>query len=484
MRLKLRLSHKGLILVCVPLIFEFVFVGSLYWLLKQAEDEANRDSRARRVAQHGAILSKLPFDLIAALWGYNLTGMTQFVQRYRKALDQFPKEFNALHAVSKDDPKVEASIGRLEKLMQGSLSRLEESRMAWEEGRRADSVRLITEVKPFLNAFQVEVDKACEDALLVEKESPEIQAKTRLVTKQLLLVGIFFNVIIAVALSLYFTRGTTRRLGVLMDNTRRVAKREKLNPSVSGADEIADLDRVFHEMVDDLVRAENAKRELMSMVSHDLRSPLTSIQGGLVLVGRGVYGKLPEEAVKPIANAERNCLRLINLINTLLDLDKLEAGKMDIHPETVSLSSVFERSAEAVSYLSEKSEIAIELPDSDTTITADGERLIQVVVNLLGNAIKFSPKGSAITISKIETPQYVEVRITDRGRGIPETHRKAVFDRFQQVKDSDSREQGGTGLGLAICKAIVDAHGGTIGVDSEEGKGSTFWFRIPTRQQS
>jgi two-component system, OmpR family, sensor histidine kinase VicK len=109
----------------------------------------------------------------------------------------------------------------------------------------------------------------------------------------------------------------------------------------------------------------------------------------------------------------------------------------------------------------------------------DENRLVQVVVNLLSNAVKFSPRGAAITVCAQETAGFVEVAVRDRGRGVPRSYQRSIFERFQQVEASDSRQKGGTGLGLAICKTIVEQHGGTIGVESEVGRGSTFWFRIP-----
>jgi len=112
-------------------------------------------------------------------------------------------------------------------------------------------------------------------------------------------------------------------------------------------------------------------------------------------------------------------------------------------------------------------------------VIGDENRIVQVLVNLLSNAVKFSPRGSAITMSAQETAGFVEVAVRDRGRGVPRSYQRSIFERFQQVEASDSRQKGGTGLGLAICKTIVEQHGGTIGVESEVGRGSTFWFRIP-----
>jgi signal transduction histidine kinase len=129
--------------------------------------------------------------------------------------------------------------------------------------------------------------------------------------------------------------------------------------------------------------------------------------------------------------------------------------------------------------MAEAQGVAVALEVTDVQMVGDENRIVQVVVNLLSNAVKFSPRGAAITVCAQEAAGFVEVSVRDRGRGIPRSYQRSIFERFQQVEASDSRKNGGTGLGLAICKTIVEQHGGTIGVESEVGRGSTFWFRVP-----
>jgi signal transduction histidine kinase len=215
-------------------------------------------------------------------------------------------------------------------------------------------------------------------------------------------------------------------------------------------------------------------------VSHELRTPLTSVRGSLGLLASGAFGELSQEVLDIVAVAERNAVRLTVLINEILDLERLETGIIELQFEQVPVETILSRAVESMATLGHEHGITVEAPEVSSTIWADADRIVQVLVNLLSNAVKFSPPGGVVTISVRPGDGWVEFRVTDRGRGVPKGHLRAIFERFRQVEMSDSRDKGGTGLGLAICKSIVDQHGGTIGVESEEGRGSSFWFRIGT----
>lgn len=236
---------------------------------------------------------------------------------------------------------------------------------------------------------------------------------------------------------------------------------------------------VAEQTVERLTEVERLKQEFLSTVSHELRTPLTSIRGSLGLLSSGAVGALSSEVIDVVGIAERNAVRLIALINDLLDLDRLETGRIELQIGLVSIELVLHRALDSVATFAQHQGITIEVPAVCGTMRADADRIVQVLVNLLSNAAKFSTPASIVTISVEHNADWVEFNVTDHGRGVPAAHRSAIFDRFRQIETSDSREKGGTGLGLAICKSIIEQHGGTIGVESEEGRGSTFWFRVP-----
>ena len=223
------------------------------------------------------------------------------------------------------------------------------------------------------------------------------------------------------------------------------------------------------------------KREFVSSISHELRTPLTSIRGSLGLLAGGVFGALSPDATEIVAVAERNVVRLIGLINDILDLERLDGGRLEMRFESSRAVAVVERSLEAVRSFADQSKVALIVDPvaSSVRVRADADRLVQVLVNLVSNAVKFSSSGSAVTIRVALAPGMAEFQVEDRGRGVPPALREAIFERYRQVEASDSRSKGGAGLGLAICKAIVEQHGGSIGVRAAAKTGSLFWFRIP-----
>ncbi|MBV9495219.1 MAG: PAS domain S-box protein [Acidobacteria bacterium] len=224
---------------------------------------------------------------------------------------------------------------------------------------------------------------------------------------------------------------------------------------------------------------EKMKKEFIATVSHELRTPLTSIRGSLGLLAGGVLGELSGEARAVIDVAERNTMRLLTLINDILDFERLDSGRMDLHASVQPLRTIVEQAVDGVAPIGRQQDIRLEIEDGDATVVADAFRVQQVLVNLLSNAVKFSPPHSTVRLGIVTEGTMAKVCVSDSGRGVPETDLRRIFERFRQVEASDSRSKGGTGLGLAIAKAIIEQHGGKIGVESEEGKGSTFWFTLP-----
>jgi PAS domain S-box-containing protein len=226
-------------------------------------------------------------------------------------------------------------------------------------------------------------------------------------------------------------------------------------------------------------KVERMKNEFVSTVSHELRTPLTSIRGALGLLEAGVMGPLEESTLEIVRIARTNSERLIRLINDMLDLEKIEAGKLEMVLRDVGAEALVESAVDSVRGTAEQAGVTVAIHlEPDLRAHVDVDRVVQVLTNLLSNAIKFSPRGGAVTLRARACEERARFEIVDRGPGIPPELRARLFQKFQQLDASDARAKGGTGLGLSISKAIVEQHGGAIGVDSTPGEGATFWFEI------
>jgi PAS domain S-box-containing protein len=224
---------------------------------------------------------------------------------------------------------------------------------------------------------------------------------------------------------------------------------------------------------------ERIKDEFISVVSHELRTPLTSIRGALSLLSTGVLKNQPENTAKVIQIAAESTEHLVRLVDDILELERLESGKIELVKVKIRLQSLITQAIEQVEILATKEKITLQITKTDGEFWGDRDRLLQVLTNLLSNAIKFSDPGSTIWLDADWEARGLLFTIRDLGRGIPKEQLESIFERFHQVDASDSRRKGGTGLGLAICRSIVEQHGGKIWVESVYGKGTTFYFNIP-----
>lgn len=228
-------------------------------------------------------------------------------------------------------------------------------------------------------------------------------------------------------------------------------------------------------------RAEEIKDQFIAVVSHELRTPLTSITGSLGLLNGGAVQGLPDGARRLISIAYANSDRLGRLVNDILDLEKIQCGRMPFASDPFDLTVVLRRTVEEMDSYANKYDVKILLPETDQPIWAlgDAERIAQVAANLISNAVKVSSKGGVVRIGFGRREGSVQVSVSDNGPGIPEAFQSRIFTRFAQVESSDSPQRGGTGLGLAICKEIIDRQGGRLFFKTAPGKGTRFFVTLP-----
>ena len=234
--------------------------------------------------------------------------------------------------------------------------------------------------------------------------------------------------------------------------------------------------------------AERVRSEFTSTLSHELRTPLTSILGSLSLLRSGALGDVPKEQDEIVEIAERNGKRLLDLINEVLDIEKIESGRLSLEPEPLELAELLHESLRLNQGFADRFQVRLALAEElrgrvpPVTVRADRKRLMQVMTNLLSNAAKFSPPSGSVDVSVVLKDAMVRVGVGDRGPGIPGAFRNRIFGRFAQADSADSRIKGGTGLGLAISKRLIEMMQGRVGFEDREGGGTTFYFELPVMQ--
>lgn len=242
-----------------------------------------------------------------------------------------------------------------------------------------------------------------------------------------------------------------------------------------------DDDLIFAHLQDitERHRLERLRQDFLAMVSHDLRTPLSSVQIFLQMISRGTYCEISPSFEKSITRAESSLDLMVSLVNDLLDSEQLDSGDFNLDIQPTTTNSIVDKAINSSQGGANAVGVRIEKDITNDSLNADEDRVSRVIVNLIGNAVKFSPKGGVITVLAGIQGTNVLFRVKDQGPGIPEHLHLAIFERYKQLDQPKETKRRGVGLGLAICKAIVEKHKGKIWVESEVGKGASFCFTIP-----
>ncbi|MBK9141188.1 MAG: PAS domain S-box protein [Candidatus Melainabacteria bacterium] len=713
----LTIAQKGLILIGVPLVFEIIFLATLWVLLEQSEIEVRKEIRARRINAATSMMARHMLDFIVGSVGYGFTRTDTFNDHYKNAVRDLPAEADRLIRMLADQPEKQEKARFIKENFEIAIRKADDIRIKIENDEMDKVMVRLPGLQNLAQEASVHLHELASDQSLAERESLNSQNQLRVLVKLCLILGVALNLALSLIILAWFSRSITKRLQLIADNSDRVARGQSLNPSMEGSDEIARLDRAIHAMADSistltkreralienaedvicsidrsgkilsanpaalprwgyeaedltgarlakittqedfdrfqkalsdqfetgsafpleirlthrdsseidtlwsaqwsdqdncficichdvtwknrserLIRAaearfrsiienlpigllicnergfvelanpcltkmfavskapigiplarlltdnseeqsnlqfnpedllaesiecsmrkedgsnfpaeischkiggefpdpasylvliadithkaeiEKLKQEFIMILSHELRTPLTSLSMLLELLFSGAYGDLNEKGQSKVQVAKRNITRLVKLIQELLDFETIEANKLEMETGCCHLTDTLEKALEASRGPAVNKKIDLVADFHEITVNADSDRLVQVLINLIANAIKYSPEGEIITISSRIDGEFARVSVSDRGPGIEKEHRLMIFERFKQVDPAASKGKGNIGLGLAISKAIIDRHGGVIGVDSEPGKGSTFWFTVP-----
>jgi signal transduction histidine kinase len=488
-KLKLRILHKGLLLLLIPFALQIVLFAQLFSLASKSEALS---VEVDKLAVKQAVISALAGSLVSVIQRMlGLTiGHTGTVQNTEEAIEK-------LHARSAEARQILESSGRkdvfdsklvnlIEDVQKDQIEMLAllrnyQKEKANSEDRPLEAIADLRELKnrwfKFGRSMVLLKQMMDEQVPVIQKRITENQAQREKI-KPMLLFGIASEFGLTILLILLFLKDITGRLQVLVGNAYRIPSGKPLSANVSGTDELAYLDTVLHSASNQLREASEYRKSLMQMVAHDLRSPLISMKLALELI---LAPQDESTRVNRVMSVTRNVGRLILLIDDLLTIEKLESGKMDLSLDAVDIGKMVDEAFETLASHAQSKSITLKNEVRGVVIAADPDRLMQVIANLVSNAIKYTRKNTAVVVSAEVESAAIKVSITDEGEGISTDKQGKLFEKFYRT-DPDAAEQG-FGLGLAICKLIVDAHGGKIGVVSSEGKGSMFWFTIPVDRE-
>lgn len=482
-QIRSKILHKGLALVIVPCLVDGIFCWQLSEVLARKEELAQSDRKQNLILQHSvSILMQYGTTTTAVANSFFGPG-GQMPDETKGRLLKLRDEFNELEKLTSDDPELHRQILAMHQTSQDQLTKFESLEKQSGPAER-NIVSFISRLqsggmiemfrKAGTNSERVMNMVRGQQIRLDEIRKREAEQQQQL--KNLIAYGVIGNFVLALAIGLWFLRNITARLSVLVDNAQRLPKGVELNKRVAGNDELSYLDGALHDAARDLKSASEHRQYLMQMVAHDLRSPLMSAQVALNILVDDRLGELPELAKRQIESLKRNISRLTNLTNDLLTIDKLEAGKLDIAATDLSVADVVDEAISSLADLAKQKKIDLVNECSGFYMKADRGRILQVLTNLISNAIKFAPAETPVVIACSAQNDQVRISVKDSGPGIPESDRETIFSKFYQLNNGTGK---GFGLGLAICKLIVEAQNGKISVTSEPGNGSTFWFTLP-----
>ncbi|HEY9718066.1 MAG TPA: HAMP domain-containing sensor histidine kinase [Trichormus sp.] len=480
---RFRIIHKGLLLILVPVLLQMGCILWLYVLIGNAERLSTDESTTFEL---GELCTSTQLEASS----YFGKLMKTFIQgrkdpeasKYMQHLSELSSRFNLL--LAKDQyvsaPMQREAIFRL----QQSLVQLKEyvrdlDDIAAQDSSPFERIRLLKEMTPKTNRVVASLENLETYALAVEHERGSTklaQAAVRNQMKNQIMWAVALEIIMTITVLLLLLNNITQRLNVLVNNARLIARGEPLAGAVSGADELSYLDQVLHKSSNSLLRAAEHKRALMQMVAHDLRSPMMSatlLTQKLISESKTKASELTPQ----LQELKQTCNLVIAFVEDLLTAEKLEAGKLELDWDSAELQEILRDSIQQLSGLAQAKQISIESRFEPIRVLCDRRRILQVFTNMLSNAIKYSPAGSAVIVTAEPEASKIRVCITDKGPGIPEGKKSKLFEKFFQADSGDSGE--GFGLGLALCHLIICEHNGSIGADSKVGEGSTFWFTLP-----
>ncbi len=598
------LLKKGLLIISVPLVAELALVFALIGLIEQSNRDAAQVYWRQQITAEIDNLFRLTFDAFSTVVSYGMRRDENLAKHYDEVIVEIGRLKPEIVRLCAKDKDASARVKDAFPVLDDGLKMLQEIKDERAKGASnplahlnplEKQSRLFKMIKQF-KTLQHDLD----DPLVKEEaQARRIHGRDRMRVIYVLAGGVFVNVALALALIIFLNKSISTRLMVIVDNSQRLASKQKLLAALPGLDEVAALDASFHKMsaalaasqekqneiinnsedvicsvsmdgkflllnqsaerlwgrraetliqqpvhsiIDDpseqlpayfsklressktrpvsvsvvkpdgsrgdslwschwseldqcffcVVHDNTAERErerlkerFVNVIGKQLKTPLETIQADLSVLASTAEGHLSDRGKKGLRDSLNSSDRIIRLVDELMELKKMEEGVLQMQFVRGSALETLKNALSGLQSFAEKKKIVLEANASDDLeLEADHKRLIQVIVNMLSNAIKYSPSGGKVIVSAEVQGKEVVFSVIDEGPGIPQEALSSLFERFKRLEREVDKSVKGTGLGLSICKMFVEAHGGTVGVENNKDKGSRFWFSVPLTQEN
>jgi signal transduction histidine kinase len=477
-----KIIHKGLALVIIPFFFNVIWISMLSESLARTTRLAELERNQNVLVEHLNSTTQLFLIAFGELFTYMATGQARHKAKAQSAITQFRTDSDY---ILKNIDLSESQKGCLIEIRQALDKQLADFSQMESESMTGDQSIASLFIAKRLETRQLLADsnnRSMQVFNVIEREKVDLEElrrrakNSRAAVNAIVTKGLVANFILAILLVFLFIKDISRRLSILVANAQKLPKRLSLDAPVGGNDELSYLDRAMHKASDDLQKAFEFRASLMQMVAHDLRSPIAASQVSLELLADDEGHTLSADGAAHVERVQSTNRTLLAMINDLLTIDALELEKLELEVSPVQVRPLVDEAISTLDTVAKLRKIQISNLCGEEYILADGRRIIQVVINYLSNAIKFSKSGTEIRIVTARANDSILVSVIDQGKGMNESTKDRVFDKFYRA--AEERTTDGFGLGLAICKLIVTSHGGTVGVESKLGQGSRFWFSL------
>ncbi|MBX9689722.1 MAG: CHASE3 domain-containing protein [Candidatus Obscuribacterales bacterium] len=487
---KLSLIQKIFLLVFLPIFLELGFLAAFGTLLENAEKQVAQEVRLNKISTSLDDLVRHLYSSGTELLAFVLTDNNEMLERYKKNRSQAAVEMDKITALTAGDPAEAASAAKIRQLSQKIAEVLDASSLGSEVGgsswRFMKTHKLNKQLQKLSSDLLLETDHLKELEKSKHNRQPGRAKRIKQDLKLMIWIAAAVNVLLAGLLALWISKDMVARLKLLMTNASRISSAETLPAAIEGTDEISQLDKTLHLVAEELaaadrkrVEVEKLRSDFVSMIGHDLRSPLTVVQASLNDLSKSNYSGENSDLNSRLSDTALEIERLVRLTEELLDVSLINSTGFKIEQKSLESWILIEQAIRATAAAAAEKKISIKRPDLEITVNCDQDRIVQVLVNLLLNAIEASPENSQINIGLLKTEKATVFSVSDSGPGLTDEMKERVFEKFTSFSKQQVGKRSGLGLGLAVCRSIVLGHGGDIGVKNADGGGACFWFSLP-----